>query len=460
MNKTIKKLLCAGLTVAMVFQIAGCEKAKTGQDQNKITLRLWTKMTQDADAASIEYHDAWMSDLQAKFPDVIFEEAITPAGTDYRQEYDKALMAGTAPAFMARFSYTDIPTRMKNGTIADITRYVENWDLKEEGKIMTTFDEAISSDGKWYALPYKAYTQACLVNKKLLRENGEDAEKLPETWQEFAEQGQRITDFSIPRVGYALVGMDWCAWPFTAWVWAAGGEMVRKNDDGTYKIAFNEPEGVDAAVFMNEMIWKYKMTQKDVLMSMSELEKLAQSETAVYSWNQLSVLSDKAIETYSLEPSDFSVMAMPVKDASIERPALAGGEVITFNPKLTDKELEKAVEVAKYMYFSEEQNQIYFDYVRKNGRFDTTVPGRIDLYEKKLEANVRLTESMREELVLQSKTAKPEPYCPHWSDIKTELVIPLQEIFLEENITREEVQKLLDDCAQKLYDLYPDTFTE
>ena len=124
--------------------------------------------------------------------------------------------------------------------------------------------------------------------------------------------------------------------------------MVRKNDDGTYKIAFNEPEGVDAAMFMNEMIWKYKMTQKDVLMSIGDLGKLA--------------------------------------------------------------------------------------------------------------ANENLSESTRKEIMSLSLNAKPEPYCPHWGDVKTELVNPLQTIFLKEGITREEAQKLLDDCANTLYDKYPDTF--
>lgn len=456
MNNKFKKIATLALSAVMLMQVAGCGPKPA--EEGKITLRLWTKPTQDAKPEEIEYHDKYMADLKAKFPDVIFEEAITPEGSDYRQEYDKALMAGTAPAFMNILSYTDIPTRIENGTIADITKYVEDWDLRKEGKIFTTFDEAITKDGNWYAIPYKAYTQACLVNKKLLRENGEDENNLPKTWTEFAEQGQRITDFSVPRVGYALVGMDWCAWPYTAWVWSAGGEMVRKNDDGTYKIAFNEPEGVDAAMFMNEMIWKYKMTQKDVLMSIGDLGKLAQNETACYSWNQLNVIGKTEIEQYNLDLNDFTVMSMPVKDESIPNPALAGGEVVTFNPKLTEEELAVAVEVAKYMYYSDEQMDLYFDFMRAFNYQDTFVPGRIDLYEKKMAVNENLSESTRQEIMSLSLNAKPEPYCPHWGDVKTELVNPLQTIFLKEGITREEAQKLLDDCANTLYDKYPDTF--
>lgn len=457
MKNGLKKVAAIGLAAVMLASFVGCDNKKSAGDE-KITLRLWTKPTQDAKQDDIDYHDKQMAALKEKFPNVIFDEAIPPAGTDYRAEYDKALMAGTAPAFYNGFSYTDVPTRITNGTIADVTEYVKDWDLRKEGKVLDIFDDAISSDGKWYAIPRSAYTQACFVNKKLLRENGESETEFPKTWKEFAEQGQRITDFSVPRVGYALVGMDWCAWPFTAWVWSAGGEMVRQNSDGTYKIAFNEPEGVDAAVFMNEMIWKYKMTQKDVLMSIKDLETMAKNNTAVYSWNALTVLSQQAVEQYNLDVNDFAVSPMPVKDASTPQPALAGGEVITFNPKLSPEELKVAFEVAEFLYYSDEMNEMKFDNIRERGLFDTQVPGRIDLYEKKLEAVESLTDTQKKELMALSENAKPEPYCAHWSDLKTELVNPLQEIFLTEGISRDKVQKLLDDCADRLYDLYPDTF--
>ena len=455
MKKYLKTILSLGLTAVMLLQ-SGCGVSK--KDDEKITLRLWTKQTQDAEPEDKEYHDAWFAKLQEKFPEVNFVEAIPPAGSDYRQEYDKALMAGTAPAFTTMFSYTDIPTRLRNGTIAEITKYVEDWDLKKDGKVLDIFDEAISYEGKWYAIPHKAYTQASLVNKKILRDAGENPDKLPETWQEFAEQGQRITDFSIPRIGYALVGMDWCAWPFTAWVWSAGGEMVRPNGDGTYKLAFNEPAAVDTAVFMNEMIWKYKMTQSDVLMSRPDLAKLVQNQTACYSWSNIGVLTDDVIETYNIDVNDFTEVLIPSKDGTTPRVALAGGEVITFNPKLSEAELAKAVEVAQYLYYSDDMMELEFDYIKKNKKFDVYIPGRVDLYDKKLESNVRITEEMKNNLVVLSENSKAEPFCPNWSNVKTELAAPLQKIFLDKNLTREKAQQILDECTEKLYKLYPESF--
>ena len=57
-----------------------------------------------------------------------------------------------------------------------------------------------------------------------------------------------------------------------------------------------------------------------------------------------------------------------------------------------------------------------------------------------------------------SENAIVEPFCNHWSDLKSALANPLQEIFLTENISRDKVKELLDKCADDLYELYPDTF--
>lgn len=459
MKTALKKVISSILTVSCAGALlAGCGTKQTATN-DKVTLRLWTALSQDAKEVDIISHDRMMESPRAQFPDIIFEESITPqGGTDYRQEYDKALMAGTAPAIYTQFSYTDIPSRIENGTIADITAFVDNWDKKKEGKIITMLDDAISKDGKWYALPRKAYTQATLCGVTAIESGGGDMNNLPATWDEFAEFGEKVTDLDVPRLGYAMLGMNWCAWPFTAWVWSAGGEMVEQNADGTYRIAFNDEAGVDAAMFLNQMIWVNKMTQKDVLLGLGDLQNLTLNGTACFSWMNFAELKKDKIEENGLSIEDFSVMPMPVKDESIPRPSLAGGEVITFNPKLSQEELDAALAVADWLYFSDERMQAICDEITEFDLSDVYIPGRADWYERKLAANKWLTEEQIEAISKLGENAKPEPYCAHWSDLKSELVAPLQKIYLTDGITRAEVQKLLDECAEKLYTLYPETF--
>ncbi len=457
MRKTKSIALClAAVSMASVF--SACSNTKiTGDD--KVTITMWSKPAEDEHEWRIEQNAKMEKALMEKFPDINFEFLGAPTGgVDYRQEYDKALMAGTEPSFYTMFSYTDIPGRIENGTVADITKFYENWDLKKDGKILDVFDDAISKDGKWYALPYYAYTQATMANLKTLEAAGQDIKNLPVTWEDFAKVGAEITDLDVPRFGYSLMGMDWCAWPYTAWVWSAGGEMVEKNEDGTYRIAFNDPAGVDAAEFMNKMIWEYKMTQKDVLADIGTVFGNFVNGTAGFAWYNMKSFDAEELAKYELKVSDFAQMPMPVKEESIPRPALAGGEVITFSPKLTEAELEAALKVVDWLYFSDERMQVACDEIKEFSVVDTNMPGRIDWYEKKLEANTQITEKQKEEFVELSKNAKPEPYCPHWSEIKSELVAPLQKIYITEGISRDEIKALLDECAEKLYELYPDSF--
>lgn len=455
----MKKIISACLAVACVASLLGGCGGQKQASSEKVTLTLWNRPAEGDLEWKIEQNNRLEESLKEKFPNINFDFKTAPAGgTDYRQEYDKALMAGTAPAIYDMFSYTDIPARLENGTVADITKYVDNWDLKKEGKILNVFDEAISKDNKWYAIPKYAYTQATMVNLKTIEAAGGNVDELPATWQEFADFGAKITDVNVPRIGYSLLGMDWCAWPFTAWVWSAGGEMVEKNSDGTYRIAFADDEAVDTAVFLNEMIWKYKMTQKDVLADLGTVYKNILNGTAAFAWLNFNELKSDTLSEYNMKVSDFSQMAMPVKDSSIKRPALAGGEVITFNPKLTETELDAAMEVAKWMYFSDERMQTICDEIKEFEVTDVNIPGRVDWYEKKLEANTQITDKQKDEFIKLSENAKPEPFCAHWSEVKSELVAPLQKIYLTEGLTRDEIKQILSECADKLYSQYPDTF--
>ena len=71
---------------------------------------------------------------------------------------------------------------------------------------------------------------------------------------------------------------------------------------------------------------------------------------------------------------------------------------------------------------------------------------------------IAVTKKQKEEFIELSKNAKLEPYCPHWSEVKSELVAPLQKIYITKDISRDEIKTLLDECAERLYEMYPDTF--
>ncbi len=453
--KNVKRVVAVILSCIMTLGFAGCKKNEE-VNSGKTVVTMWSRITSDSSQVDKDAEQFMIEKLAEKFPDIEVKLIHKPMSTDYRQEYDKALMAKQAPDLFVEFSYTDIPTRIKNGTIADITDFVKNWKYKAEDKVITTFDQAISSDGKWYAIPRSSYVQASVVNLKSIKDAGGDVNNLPKTWKEFADFGQKLTDISIPRICYQITGS---VWQFTPWMWSAGGEMVKPNGDGTYKITFNSEEGVDTAEFMNQMVWKYKMTQKNIMGDSSEISNNIKSGAALYAWAQLAnVINKDTVERNGFTYNDFTQELIPAKDSNHEGAALAGGEVITFSPHADKKTLEAAFRVAEYLYYDEE----YLEELWKNqdaaGLVDTMVPARKDLYEKKLATYSQLNNENREALLKIQSYAKPEPFCGNWSELKGKLKEYLEKIYLKENISRKEIKSLLDQCAEELYSTYPNSF--
>lgn len=457
MKKRFLKGLATLLALSTVLSVASCGKKDKTED-GVVEITMWSSTNEDSTPVAKELEALKDKELAEKFPNIKINKVVKAMGTDYRQEYDKALMAGKAPDFFVEFSYTDIPTRIENGTVADITNIVKDWDLKKEDKVITTFDKVINTNDKWYAIPRSAYVKSIIANTTELKKAGYDTSKMPRTWDEFKDMGKQVTDKQNAKFGHVLMGMDWCAWPFTSWVWSAGGDMVKANGDGTYKITFNEDPGVDAAMFWNEMIWDAEMTQKNVLSSIDENQKMLANGSGITMWGSYSDLRIEELEQNGISMSEFDMFAIPTKDESIAAPALAGGEVITFNPKADEKTLKAAFEVATFLYYDEEYLAKVWEIMAKYGVSNVDMPARSDLYLAQLDTYEGISDAAKEKLVETAKNAIPEPCPPHWSDLKTQIAKPLQKIMLTEGITREEVKKLLDDCANELYGLYPETF--
>ncbi len=62
---------------------------------------------------------------------------------------------------------------------------------------------------------------------------------------------------------------------------------------------------------------------------------------------------------------------------------------------------------------------------------------------------------MKAEFAALNAVAKPEPFCAEWNSLKDYIVAPFQQILANPDITREEAQALLDECAEKLYTDFP-----
>lgn len=458
MKKTLKRIVAVTASIALAVGLAACGGKNTSEDGDKIKLTLWMKVSEDAHNSKQKIWEDQFARLKEKFPEVEFEEIVAPNGSDWRAQYDKALMAGEAPDIYTGFGNTDIPTRIENGTIADLTKFVENWDVEKQGLRDKQFDEAITKDGHIYALPIQTTARGLMMNKTLLEATGSDPNKAPDTWDEFVDMAVKAAEVSSGQLGFGLYGTPGCTWAFMPWVWSAGGEMVRQNDDGTWRVAFNEPAAIDAVELMHDLIWKYEVTQKDILMNQNDLRGQVIQGKVAFSWNAYDGLDPAVMEEYGRTFDEFEIIALPTKDASIENPVMSSSSMLTLNPKLSDEEMQKAWEVGTYMFYDEEYLTRTWECMNENGRVDLFVPGMPHLYEKKLAIFDDFPQESKDSLIRHLGKGKTQYNCPHWVEIESDLVEPLQKVFLTKELTRDDIQKIMDDAAEMIYNKYSKDF--
>ena len=455
-----KSLVALTLVAALLMtMLAGMTVSTAVAEGEKVKIKYYGLAQDDDPESSKILNQDVMDMLVEKFPDVEFEFARMAPGSDYRQQYDTLLMAGDGPTVCRMFPYVDIQTRLANGTISEITEYVNDWDLRKEGKVTTIFDEALSTpDGKWYAVPGIPYINAIITNEEVIREAGGDPSVVPATWSEFAELAAKYTDKDEPRFGYLLLGSEWNAWTYTPWVWAAGGEMVRANGDGTWAIGFNEDAGVHAAMFLNEMIWTYNATQKDVLESYDDMQNHFKAGQACYGWGTVTSFSESDLARFDQVQENIGVIPLPGKDEGGRQTAFAGGEVWTISPLADQAQRDVAWQIINAIDYDEEFLIHTWTLQDSLGTLGAAPTARVDLDATKFSLASNWPSHWAGQLAALSPLAKPEPYCPHWNDLKNEIVVPLQTIYLQEGITFEEAKALLDECADTLYEKYPDAF--
>lgn len=463
MKKNQKALASAVFALVLCFIVSGIVSA-TGSSEGtttgpgeKVKITVWGPLENYSEPEKMSWNFC-VEEYKKRYPNTEITSVFSPAGTDYRQQYDKALMAGNAPTVTNLLPYVDVPTRAGNGTIADITSLVENWDLRKQGKVNTSMDIALKVNGKWYGIMDYIYLAGTVYNKNNLASAGSSEKELPTTWEEFIKVGTKVTDPSVPRFGYLLVGMEWNAWPFTPWVWSAGGDMVRQNPDGTYTIAFAEEPGVDAAEMWNNMIWKYGMTQKDVLKSWNDLRDDMHSGRGVFAFGRMDHYAAEAEKKYGIPQSAFGIIPIPAKDKNHKPASIAGGNAWVFSPSATAAELKAGWDFAMLTAYDGDFQLKKWEYENSIGGLTNRVPGRADLIDKKFTYGTNWPKGWAEQFAVISKTAKMEPSCPNWNNLKNILAPYLQTILLKKDITRPEIKQLLEKAADEAYKAYPNTF--
>jgi len=227
-----KFLATAGLTACMALILGGC--AASDADAGPVTITYSNFISNDGHEEQLaEIVDAF----EAENPDITVEVTTLPYG-DYGTALQTDLAAGTV-ADVFDIEYANYASYQANGVLAELP--VSNPDAYRQ-----TLLEAYSTGGAQYALPSSFSDVVLYYNADLFDAAGIDYPDSSWTWADEKEAAEKLTDTAAGVWGdhqpvsfyeyYKVLAQN-------------GGSFL--SDDGT-SVAFNTPEGIEAAKWLVE----------------------------------------------------------------------------------------------------------------------------------------------------------------------------------------------------------------
>ena len=154
---------------------------------------------------------------------------------------------------------------------------------------------------------------------------------------------------------------------------------------------------------------------------------------------------------------NFGVIPIPGKEAG-QAVGFAGGETWTMHPQATKEQMDASWEILNLISYDEEFLRELWQLENELGLLDPKPSTRQDLVEVKYSYATNWPEHWKEEFAALNAITRPETFCNEWNSLKDYIVQPFQQIIGDPDITREEAQALLDECAERLYTDFPEAY--
>lgn len=360
----MKRFLGVVLSAAMLATLAGCAGNKsvgeTSSQQQDVTLMLW-QTPSDVTQVVLDQQAAF----QKANPHIKLNIVQTPKNADILS----AMAAGNAPSVYT-CGYPEFGTNIYQGVFLPLDSYIAATpDFKNFEKSQV---ETFAVNGKHYGVPGSKYALAIQYHKSLFQAAG--ITDTPKTWDEFFADCQKLTVPSKQQYGFALDGVQWAGWHFEIWVWGAGGDLTKKNSDGTLTLTFTDPAAIKAAEFYRKLA-KANVIQSDRNMQIDALSQdFALGKAAMI----VSTLGDASgIAKLGGKVEDIGFFNFPAgpggKGYDIDG---GGGEGIVYTK-------DKAVADAawKYLMFMHSKDSAVqtYKYVASQGPWSPVIPARTDI---------------------------------------------------------------------------------
>jgi multiple sugar transport system substrate-binding protein len=371
-----KKLLAAMLCVAMAAtSLVGCggsgdsgkdtdtaKSSEKGSDEEKVELTIWE---------TSRNKDDWYTSMEKKFleehPNITLNKVVKEG--DPGNEFYQAVASGTAPD-LVNCSFTMMDSYITSGILEPLNQYTDKWD--EWGNFTKEYVDMFTKDGKVYGVPNQVAPMLFGYNKALFEEAG--IKEPPKTWDEAVEVAKKINDPDNQVAGYATLAAEWTEWFFQYYVWQAGGDLTKENEDGTAELTFTDPAVIKAAEYYQKLKSE-GVLQSDLTLKFSDLV----TNFGLGKIGMMPFAGDWVSEaiTKGIDPDDIGLCLPPAGPSGKQTTAI-GGDCWVINAKADQAKKDAAWEYIKY-YTGKDYRASYYENLATKGAPNPVIIPRDDM---------------------------------------------------------------------------------
>ena len=371
-----KKLLAAMLCVAMAAtSLVGCggsgdsgkdtdtaKSSEKGSDEEKVELTIWE---------TSRNKDDWYTSMEKKFleehPNITLNKVVKEG--DPGNEFYQAVASGTAPD-LVNCSFTMMDSYITSGILEPLNQYTDEWD--EWGNFTKEYVDMFTKDGKVYGVPNQVAPMLFGYNKALFEEAG--IKEPPKTWDEAVEVAKKINDPDNQVAGYATLAAEWTEWFFQYYIWQAGGDLTKENEDGTAELTFTDPAVIKAAEYYQKLKSE-GVLQSDLTLKFSDLV----TNFGLGKIGMMPFAGDWVSEaiTKGIDPDDIGLCLPPAGPSGKQTTAI-GGDCWVINAKADQAKKDAAWEYIKY-YTGKDYRTSYFENLATKGAPNPVIIPRNDM---------------------------------------------------------------------------------
>jgi len=289
------------------------------------------------------------AEFDAMRDDVVVEYRQIPF-SDLNEEYMRAFATNSAPDILM-VNTTDTHFYASSGVLLDLTDRIAASDIIDFDEIFPGYQAAVTFEGRIYEVPRGANTLMIYVNSAMAEAAGIDPVDAPESWTEFYDYAQRLTnaDSRVFGIAFSAKNNQEGPWQWLPFARMAGAEWDR----------INEPGAVRALEMWRDFVVNGLASQEVLVWSQGDAADSFRAQRAAMviqgSWDVANMVA---------APFEWNLWMLPPEEVGGLRVSAAGD--FTYAVAAASDAPDLAFEVIEYIY--SQDNRIWNEFSRMPAR--------------------------------------------------------------------------------------------